>query len=30
LRYIAFGVRHHPPESNADSVYEIANKRLRG
>lgn len=30
LRYIAFGVRHHPPESNAASVYEIAHRRLRG
>jgi hypothetical protein len=30
LRYIAFGVRHHPRESNAKSVYEIAHRRLRG
>jgi hypothetical protein len=30
LRYIAFGVRHHPPESNAETVYEIAHRRLRG
>lgn len=30
LRYIAFGVRHHPGESNAESVYEVAHRRLRG
>jgi hypothetical protein len=30
LRYIAFGVRHHPPESNAETVYGIAHRRLRG
>jgi len=30
LRYIAFGVRHHPRESNAESVYEVAHRRLRG
>lgn len=30
LRYIAFGVRHHPPESNAKSVYQIAHKQLQG
>jgi hypothetical protein len=29
LRYIAFGVRHHPPESNAETVYQVADKRLR-
>lgn len=29
LRYIAFGVRHHPPESNAATVYEVAHPRLR-
>lgn len=29
LRYIAFGVRHHPPESHAETVYEIAHRRLR-
>jgi hypothetical protein len=29
LRYIAFGVRHHPRESNAESVYEVAHRRLR-
>jgi hypothetical protein len=30
LRYIAFGVRHHPRESNAESVYQLAHQRLRG
>jgi hypothetical protein len=30
LRYVAFGVRHHPPESNAETVYGIAHRRLRG
>jgi hypothetical protein len=30
LRYIALGVRHHPRESNAESVYEVAHRRLRG
>jgi hypothetical protein len=30
LRLIAFGVRHHPPESNAMTVYEIAHDRLNG
>jgi hypothetical protein len=29
LRAIAFGIRHHPSESNAATVYEIAHKRLR-
>lgn len=29
LRTIAFGVRHHPRESNAKTVYEIAHRRLR-
>lgn len=29
LRAFAFGVRHHPRESNAETVYEIAHKRLR-
>jgi hypothetical protein len=29
LQYIAFGVRHHPPESNAESVYQIAHERLK-
>jgi hypothetical protein len=28
LRYAAFGVRHHPPESNALTVYQIADRRL--
>lgn len=30
LRYIAFGVRHHPRDSNALTVYEIAHRRLHG
>jgi hypothetical protein len=29
LRAIAFGVRHHPRGSNAQSVYEVADRRLR-
>ena len=28
LEYLAFGVRHHPPESNAQTVYEIGHGRL--
>lgn len=28
LRAIAFGVRHHPRESNAETVYEVAHRRL--
>ncbi len=28
LRYLAFGVRHHPPDSHAETVYEIAHRRL--
>ena len=28
LRYLAFGVRHHPRDSNAQTVYEIAHRRL--
>jgi hypothetical protein len=28
LRAFAFGVRHHPPESNAETVYEVAHRRL--
>jgi hypothetical protein len=28
LRYLAFGVRHHPRGSNAPTVYGIANRRL--
>jgi hypothetical protein len=30
LAYLAFGVRHHPPDSNAPTVYEIAHRRLQG
>jgi hypothetical protein len=29
LVYIAYGVRHHPRESNAPTVYQIAHQRLR-
>jgi hypothetical protein len=28
LRYLAFGVRHHPHDSRAPTVYEIAHRRL--
>lgn len=28
LAYVAFGVRHHPREANAPSVYEVAHQRL--
>jgi hypothetical protein len=28
LRAFAFGIRHHPPESNAETVYEVAHRRL--
>jgi hypothetical protein len=28
LRYVAFGVRHHPHGSNAPTVYQIAHRRL--
>lgn len=28
LEYLAFGVRHHPSESNTPTVYEIAHRRL--
>lgn len=28
LRYLAFGVRHHPRDSNALTVYEIADRRF--
>jgi hypothetical protein len=28
LAYLAFGVRHHPRDSNALTVYEIAHRRL--
>jgi hypothetical protein len=30
LRYLAFGVRHHPRDTNARTVYEIAHRRLHG
>jgi len=30
LRYLAFGVRHHPRGSNAPTVYELADRRLHG
>jgi hypothetical protein len=30
LDYLAFGVRHHPADSNAPTVYEIAHRRLQG
>jgi hypothetical protein len=30
LVYAAFGVRHHPPDSQAPTVYEIAHERLNG
>lgn len=30
LRYLAFGVRHHPRDSNAPTVYEVAHRRLYG
>lgn len=30
LRYLAFGVRHHPRDSKAPTVYEIAHRRLHG
>jgi hypothetical protein len=30
LVYLAFGVRHHPPEAHAPSVYAIAHRRLHG
>jgi hypothetical protein len=29
LEFIAFGVRHHPPDSNAATVYQLAHQRLR-
>ena len=28
LRYLAFGVRHHPGDSHAPTVYQLAHKRL--
>jgi hypothetical protein len=30
LAYAAFGVRHHPRDSHAPTVYEIADRRLSG
>lgn len=30
LRAFAFGVRHHPRGSNAETVYEVAHRRLSG
>jgi hypothetical protein len=30
LRYLAFGVRHHPKGSHAETVYQIAHGRLHG
>lgn len=30
LRAFAFGVRHHPAESNAKTVYQVAYRRLYG
>jgi hypothetical protein len=30
LRYLAFGVRHHPRDSNAQTVYVVAHRRLHG
>ncbi|MGN6557847.1 MAG: hypothetical protein ACTHLH_07520 [Solirubrobacterales bacterium] len=30
LVFAAFGIRHHPRESNAPTVYEIAHQRLNG
>jgi hypothetical protein len=30
LAYLAFGVRHHPRDSNALTVYQIADRRLHG
>lgn len=30
LAFAAFGVRHHPRESNAPTVYAIAHQRLNG
>jgi hypothetical protein len=29
LRAIAFGIRHHPQGSHAETVYEVAHRRLR-
>ena len=30
LRVIAFGVRHHPRDAHALTVYEIAHRRIHG
>jgi len=30
LAYLAFGVRHHPRDSHALTVYQIADRRLNG
>jgi hypothetical protein len=30
LAYLSFGVRHHPPDSHALTVYQIAHQRLDG
>ena len=30
LAYLAFGARHHPRDSNALTVYQIADRRLHG
>lgn len=30
LHYLAFGVRHHPKGSHAESVYQVAHRRLHG
>jgi hypothetical protein len=30
LAFVAFGVRHHPRQSHASTVYEIASRRLTG
>lgn len=30
LDHLAFGVRHHPPGSHTETVYQVAHKRLHG
>jgi hypothetical protein len=30
LRYLVFGVRHHPADSHAETVYQLAHRRLHG
>ena len=30
LDHLAFGVRHHPPGSRAETVYQLAHRRLHG